>query len=304
MKRFIEQLFEFERAEQPGELLRFQLLQLFLLGWGVYFAWSWGLFIRHIPAIVAPQGMARELDLSWFVGSDLALMNAALITLCAASVLLRRAERAASALLVLLLHVQYVARHCLGKVAHGSQYVGLGLLMLALAIWLMPTASARRRFTLGGTLLFMGAGYVCAAASKLVARGLSWTDGSHLWLWIGEKSIDQLSDLGQVELNTLQRLCLEHWWLATTFLALGLLTEACGFLLWFARTRTWIMFALIGLHIGQYWTVAILFDTYIYQLLLVGLPPSVLDALARLLPAADDGIRRTSGARGAAAHPP
>jgi energy-coupling factor transporter transmembrane protein EcfT len=280
VKRFIERLFAFGREETRGEILRFQLLQLFLLGWGVYFAWSWGLFMRQIPAVVVPQGIARELDLSWLVGGDLGLVNAALITLCAAGVLLGRGARACSVLLVLLLHVQYVARHCLGKVAHGSQYVGMGLLLLALAIWLMPTASARRRFTLGGTLLFMGAGYVCAAISKLAARGLRWPDGSHLWLWIGEKGIDQLSDLGHTELNALQRLCLQHWWLATTFLALGLLTEACGFLLWFSRTRTPITLALIGLHLGVYWSMDILFDTYIYQLLIVGLPlPALFDRL-------------------------
>lgn len=280
MRRFIEQLFAFGRAETRGEVLRSQLFELFLLGWGVYFAWSWGLFVRQIPAVVVPQGIARELELAWLVGSDLGLVNAGLITLCAAGVLLGRAGRASSALLVLLLHVQYVARHCLGKVAHGSQYVGMGLLMLALAIWLMPTATARRRFTLGGTLLFMGAGYVCAGISKLAARGLRWPNGNHLWLWIGEKGVDQLSDLGHAAPNALQRLCLEHWWLATTFLALGLLTEASGFLLWFARTRTAITLALIGLHLGVYWSMDILFDAYVYQLVLVGLPlPALFDAL-------------------------
>lgn len=286
MKRFVEQLFAFGREETRGEVLRFQLLRLFLLGWGVYFAWSWGLFMRQIPALVMPHGIARELDLSWLVGGDLGLLNAALITSCAAGVLLGRAERVCSAALVLLLHVQYVARHSLGKVAHGSQYVGMGLLLLALALWLMPTPRAQRRFTLGGTLLFMGAGYVCAAISKLAARGVRWPDGSHLWLWIGEKGVDQLSDLGHTELNVLQRVCLGHWWLATTFLALGLLTEASGFLLWFQRTRTPITLALIGLHLGVYWTMGILFDTYIYQLVLVGLPlPALLDRLCSALPA-------------------
>lgn len=293
MKRFIDQLFAFERKETRGEVLRFQLLQLFLLGWSVYFAWSWGLFIRQIPTIVVPQGIARDLDLSWIVGSDLALVNAGLITLCAGGVLLGRAEHASSVLLLVLLHVQYVARHCLSKVVHGSQYVGMALLALALAIWLMPTVTSRRRFTLGATLLFMGVGYVCAAISKLAAHGLRWPDGTHLWLWIGEKGVDQLSELGRNELNTLQRLCLEHWWLATAFLALGLVTEACGFLLWFPRTRVPITLALIGMHLGVYWSMDILFDTYIYQLVLVGLPlPALFDALLS---------RRDETARAAAA---
>jgi hypothetical protein len=280
MNRWLQQLFDFERPETPGERVRYRLLELFLLGWAVYYAWVWGVFIRKLPALVVPQGIARELDLSFLAGSDLPLVNAALIAGCAAAVLLGRGARAGSLLLVLLMHVQFVARHSLGKVSHGSHYVGLGLLMLALALWLMPTPLARRRFVLGGTLLFMGGGYVCAAISKLVARGLRWPSGGHLWLWINEKSVDHLSTLGHYELNVLQRLCLEHWWLATSFLALGLLSEASGFLLWFTRTRTAITLALIGLHLGIYWSMGILFDTYVYQLALVGLPlPRWIDAL-------------------------
>jgi hypothetical protein len=272
LSRAAQQLFQFGREETPGEAWRGRLFESFLLIYAVYWAWEWGLFIAQIPAVVVPQGIARELDISFLMGGRLGLANAAIITLCALSALFKRGARLSLPLLVALLHLQYVARHSLGKVAHGSQYVGIGLLMLAVAAWCMPSPGARRRFTLGATQFFMGAGYMCAALSKLIAKGPSWADGQHLWLWIGEKSVDQLSNLGHAELNALQRLCLEHRWLATAFLAGGLLTELSGFLLWSPKTRAGATLALIGLHLGVFWTMDILFDTYIYQLLLVGLP--------------------------------
>jgi len=276
MTRFFAQLFEFEREETAGETLRFQVFQAFVLGMAVYWAWVWGLDIERIPAIIAPQGIARDIDLSFLAGSQLPLAIAALVTLCAAGAWPERTARGSLTLLVVLLHVQYVARHCLGKVAHGSQYVGLGILMLTLAAWLMPSGSAQRRFALGSTLLFMGTGYMFAAFSKLFARGLAWPDGHHLWMWIAEKGIDVTSDLGAERLNLVQRLSLEHWWVATALLAGGLVTELCGMLLWFRSTRTYATVAFVGLHVGVYASLGILFDAYIVQLLIVGLPLPLL----------------------------
>jgi hypothetical protein len=276
MKRFMEGLFPYGRAETLGEVVRYQLLIAFLLSYGVYWAWEWAFFIRQIPGVLVPQGLAREVDLSFLVGSPLALANAAVITLCAAGSFWPSAARLCLPMLVLLLHIQYVARHCLGKVAHGSQYVGLGLLAAAIAVCCMPTPSAQRRFTLGTTQLLMGAGYVCAALSKLVARGSAWPDGHHLWLWIGETSVDQLSEFGAVHHNALQALCLEHLWLANTVLTLGLLTELCGFLLWLPASRTVITCLLIGVHLGIYFSLGILFEAYTLQLALVGLPLAAL----------------------------
>lgn len=267
--------------ETRGERLRFRVFELFLLAHAVYWAWDWGMFIRRIPRVVVPQGIARDIDLSFLVGSPLALVNAACISSCAVGALSARWARWCVPALVALLHVQYVARHCLGKVAHGSQYVGLGLLCLALAAWCMPAPSARRRFALGATQLLMGGGYVLAAASKLWARGLAWPDGRHLWLWIGEKNVDLLSELGRAEPNALQRLCLEHWWLATALLGLGLASELCGFLLWFPATRTPITLALIGLHVGIFWSLGILFGSYMGLLVIVCLPWPALVERAR-----------------------
>jgi hypothetical protein len=278
----VRQLFDFERAETRGGQLHAQLFELFLLQYAVRWAWEWGLFVRHVPAVVVPQGLAHYLDISPLLGGPGGLVNAALITAAALGVALGRWRRALLPLLLVALHLQYVARHCLGKASHGAQFVGMGLLILAVAAWCLPTPAARRRFELGGSLFCMGVGYTLAAFSKLAARGPSWVDGRHLWLWIGEKSIDQFSDSGQWQLNALQRLCLEHLWLATAVLAVGLLTELSGFLLWFRRTRVPITLALIGLHLGIYWTMGILFDAFIYQLIVLGLPWAALfDRLER-----------------------
>jgi hypothetical protein len=280
VNRFIAQLFGLDRDETRGDVLRFKLLEAFLLSYAVYWAWTWGAFIQKIPSVVAPRGFARDLDLSFLVGTRLGLLNAAIISVCAAAVLFQRGSRLAMPLLIVLLHVQYVARHCLGKVAHGSHYVGLGLLMLAVSVWCMRSATSRRRFAFGATVLFMGAGYMSAGISKLATAGPTWPDGRHLWLWIGEKSVDQLANLGHFQLNALQRLCLDHWWLATGLLIAGLATELSGFLLWFRTTRTLVTLALVGLHLSVFWSMGILFDAYVYQLLIVGLPlPRLIDFL-------------------------
>jgi hypothetical protein len=281
LSRGLEQLFDFQGPETRGERIHFKLLELFMLSHAVWWGWQWGAQLRTIAAVVAPQGIARYLDVSFMLEGRAGLVNAALITLCALAAALERWPRVALPLLLSALHLQYVARHCLGKAAHGSQFVGMGLLVLAVATCFMPTPTSVRRFALGGTRFFMGIGYVCAAISKLVTTGRHWADGRHLWLWMSERGVDQLSNTGAHHLNALQRFCFEHPLLATTFLGFGLLTELLGFLLWFRRTRAPITLGLIGLHLGVFATMNLLFDTYIYQLALVGLPVGpLLDALA------------------------
>lgn len=272
----LQRLFAFERAETRGDRLHAKLFELFLLQYAVRWAWEWGLFIQKIPSVIVPQGLVPHFDLSFMLGSTIALGSASCVTLAALCVAFERFRRAAPPLLVVLLHLQYVARHSLGKVSHGSHYVGMGLLLLAMAAWCLPSPAARRRFTIGASLFLMGVGYTLAALSKLGASGLAWVDGRHLWLWMGEKSLDQLASVGYFEPNALQRLCLAHQWLATALSTLGLLTELFGFLLWFPATRVAITIALIGLHLGILGSLGIFFDAFIYQLVIVGLPWSRL----------------------------
>ena len=278
-ERASEQVFAFNRPETRGERLQFRCFVWFVLGSAVYFAWQWGVAIEGMRAGVVHIGLAQYLDLSFLYTPGAALVNAGLITLLALVSFASPTARWNSAtvpLLLVLLHLQYVARHALGKTAHGSHYVGMALLMLALAAWLMPTTTSRRRFALSGTAFCMGIGYVFAGLSKLSNTGPSWPSGQHLWMWIGEKSIDELAVDGAILLNPLQELSMSSWGLATAFLAMGLLTELFGFLLWFQRTRFAVTVALIGLHAGIALTLGIVFGHYMVQLALVGLPLSLL----------------------------
>jgi hypothetical protein len=271
-RRFQEQLFDFDRPETDGEQIVFKLLELLLLGYAVFFAWQWGVQSQVIAAVAVPHGIARDLDISFLVSGRVALLNAALISVCALAGLWRRTARFALPLLVLLMHLQFNARFSLGKISHGSHYVGLGLSMLAIAPWLMPTPTLQRRFVVNATLFFMGLGYFFAALSKLAEAGALWADGSHLWLWIQERSVDELANLGHSQLNAVQRLCLASRALSTLYLAIGLVTELCSVLLWFPRTRVPVTLALIGLHVAVLATMNIFFSAFLCQLALLGLP--------------------------------
>jgi hypothetical protein len=60
--------------------------------------------------------------------------------------------------------------------------------------------------------------------------------------------------------------------LGTLILTAGIITELSGFLLWWKKFRVYIFIMLIGLHIGIYTTMNILFFYYSIQLLIIGFP--------------------------------
>ena len=91
-------------------------------------------------------------------------------------------------------------------------------------------------------------------------------------MWINEKAMDEVARDGTVELNWLQQLAMDYWWLATAFLAFGLITEALAWLVWFRKTRYVAMWAVMGLHIGIWIVMDILFKLSVYEVLLLGLP--------------------------------
>ena len=67
-----------------------------------------------------------------------------------------------------------------------------------------------------------------------------------------------------------------HRWVGTVLLGYGLLTELCGFLLWWPRARLVMGPALIAMHLGIAATMNIFFATYVYQLAVLALPWSWL----------------------------
>jgi hypothetical protein len=106
---------------------------------------------------------------------------------------------------------------------------------------------------------FLGLGYTSAAFCKLIGTGWYWPDGRHLWLWIHEKSIDAFSNFGVLDLNLFQEMALNHWWVATAFLTIGLVSEFVAISMMFRRYRMLAMAALLGLHVGIYAIMGIIF---------------------------------------------
>ena len=266
-----EELFGFQAEETVGERLHFKLYEVFLVAFATTWMWQWGLYVQSLTNVVQPLGIAEYIDVSRFF-SPLALLNAALFSVCALLGLLRVAPRLGYTVAFAAFHLQYVTRFSLGEICHASNFVGMGVLALAGAMWLYPDARERRRFVFGASIFFLGLGYSSAALSKLVASGFGWADGLHLWLWIGEKSVDYYSKFGELRLNALQEAALSSRGLATVILATGLLVEAGGFLLWFRRLRVWVAILCIGMHLGIHFAMNIMFDQFIYQLVILCFP--------------------------------
>lgn len=272
--KFIEQLFGFEREETPGEVIFFRVFELFVAVYTVKLAWDWGLYTLRISDIVLPLGIAQHVDVSFMFDHSLSLVNAGFISALVV-VGFFRLSRYGYAAAFLLLHLQYAARYSLGEIPHSANMFGMTLLGLSLAMLAFSHARQRRRFTLGFAYFFIGLGYTVSAACKLVATGLSWPSGQHLWLWIGEKNVDLFAKTGVFDPNWLQQLALDHYGLATAFLVVGLLTELSAFLMWWPRFRTPVICAVIGLHIGIHLTMNILFVLSLIELILLGFPWAV-----------------------------
>lgn len=282
MKNPFKDLFDYERPETSGEVLFFRLFELFVLGASIHLAWQWGLYTRRISDMVQPLGIAHYVDVSFLYGSNLPLVNAALLTALLLAGFFRR-SRYAYFVAFLLMHLQFVTRFSLGKIPHSSNLVGMTLLGLSLALLLFHDAKHQRRFTFGFTYFFLGLGYTLAAYCKLIGTGIFWPDGRHLWLWLYEKGIDAYAWTGVFDFNGLQDLALSEYTVATLFLTVGLVTEFFAFLMWWRRFRTPLVLGVLGLHVGIYLTMGIMFYLTFYELILLAFPWAVwIDRLLRV----------------------
>ena len=275
MTRFLQHLFDFESPETSGHRLFFRLFEVFVVFYVVSFSWEWGSYIQRIDSVLLPLGIANYLDVSFMFQDGISLMNAALITGLAAAALIFRSRYAYIAML-LLFHLQYVSRYSLGEISHGSNLIGMSLLVLALGGLFFSRSYEQRRFVLGGMYFFLGLGYTSAGISKLIGTGLDWPRGEHLVLWIAERQVDTISKFGVGDLNGLQNLIVESTGIGTIVLAFGLVAELLGFMMWWPRYRPYILVVLIGMHLGVASSMNILFDVFIYQLLLFVIPWATL----------------------------
>jgi hypothetical protein len=270
--RLSRELFAFDRRETRGELWHFKLYETFLVGYMLLWAWDWSRSIERTAAVVKPLGIAASVDVSPMFSHGLSWLNAAVISLGALLGYFRIAPRLGYTAAFLGFHLQYVSRYSLGEICHASNFVGMGMLGLTAAMWLYRGGAERRKFALGASVFFLGLAYASAALSKLVASGPLWVDGRHLWLWIGEKSLDAYSKHGVLELNGLQRAALGSRALATLILTIGLSVEAAGVLLWFRRLRPYVALLCVAMHLGIHFAMNILFDMSIYHLIVLALP--------------------------------
>lgn len=274
-------LFDFDREETAGEVIFFRLFELFVGYFTIRLAWDWGHYITRISDVVLPLGIANYIDVSFMFGNSLPLVNAGLI---AALVVVGffRWSRYAYLGAFLLLHVQFATRFTLGEIPHSSNVLGMTLLGLALALVFFDDGRFRRRFTMGFTYFFLGLGYTLAAFCKLIGTGITWPDGRHLWMWINEKTIDATAKTGVIEYNWLQELALSDYWVATAMLAGSLIAELCAVLMWWKQFRTPMVLVVIGLHLGIFYIMNIMFMITLLELILLALPWAVW--IERMLP--------------------
>ncbi len=288
------ELFDVRSQESPGHVVFFKLFELFIVGATINYAWSWGLYILRISDVVLPLGIANYIDVSLFFQNGSSLAVAGLITLFCMLGFFRVTKYAYMAAF-LLLHLQFSTRFTLGEIPHSSNVVGMTLLGFSLATLFFDEPRKRRTFTMGFTYFFVGLGYTLAAVCKLVGTGLFWSDGRHLWIWIHEKAVDAFAYTGILDYNLLQVWSLNSVSFATLILTFGLLAEMFSWLMWWRKYRTPILLAVIGLHVGIYLVMNIMFWETFYELILLAFPWAVwLDkALARTsTPAANNPLVR------------
>lgn len=269
--RLVDELFDHGRPSTRGEHLHARAFELFVVVAAMQLAWDWGVYILRIGHIVLRLGMAQYLDPSFMYGTSASLYNAALISLLLIVGYLRR-FRYAYLTAFCLLHLQYSARFVLGEIPHSANLVGMGVLAIALGAVLFGSGPSMNRFAIGFSVFFTGLGYTSAAVCKLVGTGLHWSSGRHLWLWIAEKHTDTVAKLGDVPLSFMQQWALSHEWVATAFLSFGLISEALAFTMWWRRPRPFTTLAVLGLHLGIFATMGILFSHAMIFVALIGFP--------------------------------
>lgn len=269
--RLLDNLFGFDRDETPGEVLFFRIFELFVAVSTVKWAVDWGFYMLRISDVVLPLGIAQYVDISFMYAGPFGLANAGLIAALAALGFLRVTRWAYLGAFVLL-HLQYAARYSLGEIPHSANVLGLTLLGLGIGMAAFHVATQQRRFTMGFAYFFVPLGYTSAAACKLIGTGWWWSDGRHLWMWINEKGIDAFAKTGVLDFNWMQAMALDEWWMATAFLTIGLVSEAGAFLMWWRRFRLPVGLAVIGLHMGIWATMGILFLITTLELVLLTFP--------------------------------
>ncbi|NBC64272.1 MAG: hypothetical protein GVY07_01245 [Bacteroidetes bacterium] len=272
-KKLADQLFEPGRDQTPGEVIFFKVFELFVLYYTIQFAWDWGIYTEtRNNEVVLPLGIAKYIDISIFFSSYFAIINAVFITILGVASYFRLGFKWQYMVVMILLHFQYVARFSQGEIPHSQNLIGMSVLCFAIGAIFFPDKKQMPRFVIGAIVFFIGLGYTSAFFAKIIGTGINWYDGRHLWLWIGEKSIDILSREGVYSPNFLQSMALKSTAVASAILLIGWFTELIGFTMWFKKIRPFTTLMLIGMHMGITMTMNIRFDAFVIELILIGFP--------------------------------
>lgn len=272
VSKVINNLFVYERADSLGLRLHLRFFELFTVLYSIIYAWQWGFYILRYSDVVLELGMANYIDVSIFFGNNLPLINAALITVCTVVPFIYRKLGWLYLPAIFFLHMQYVTRFSLGEIPHSSNMLGFSLMGLGIGFAFLKDKQKALQFGFGFVIFFIAFGYTTAAFSKMIGTGFTWIDGNHLWLWIAEKTTDQLAEDGVLKYSLIQQLALQSRFIATMILAVGFFTEFFSFLAWFKKLRPWLFTALVGMHIGIYYTMNIWFMSYMIEIIIIGYP--------------------------------
>ena len=270
MGSILPNLFQFDEPDSTGTKIQLRFFEFFCVIYTLIYTWEWAFYIPRLSEVVLPLGLANYIDIEIFFTNGISIYNAILITAFVLYPLFTKQYRWFYAIAFLLFHLQHVARFSQGEIPHSANLIAFSLLGLGLSGVFFKDIEKALTFAFGFVLFFAGLGYTSAAISKLVATGPVWIEGSHLWLWIGEKSIDILSKTGEFQHTFIQQMALNSWFVATLFLLFGLLAEMTGFLMWWKKFRPFIITALILMHIGIDLSMNIFFTAFTLQLLIMG----------------------------------
>jgi hypothetical protein len=262
-------------AERPsGEALRRRVFEAYVMVEVLVANLAWAEYIGHVDTIAHPLGIARHVSLQPMLDGRVPWLNAAAIAALLGVGFARR-WRGAYAMALLLMLFQYGARYSIGEIPHGANLIGMCLLGFAMGPLVFADRQKATRFSFGFIWLSIAIGYSSAAACKLIASGPGWPLGEHLALWIYNKATDAFAKSGHFELSLLQRFFVEQRWAATLLLCAGLCSELGSGLIVFPRARPWVLWAIVGLHLGIGVVLEIWFRSATVCLALLALPPAL-----------------------------
>lgn len=282
MPSFPESVFGYDAPDSNMEAVVFRVFEVLVAFFTVNYAWEWAAYLPRLQDVVLPLGVAHYVDVTLLFDPVWARVNAALITVLTIAGFFRL-NRFAYLGALLLLHLHFAARYSQGEIPHSPNVLGMLLMGFGIAAIAFEAPKIHRRFTMAFSYFFIGLGYTSAAFCKIIGTGWYWSDGRHLWMWIHEKSIDAFSNFGVLDLNVAQELALNHWWIATAFLTIGLVSEFFAVGMALRRFRMLAMGAVLGLHAGIYAIMGIIFFESTVLMIMMFLYP-VLTQLDAWLP--------------------